>query len=59
MHSYMIKFKLKQKSQKTDWVEYILQSGILDGEAIEEYYIEALTELADNSKKFNEYSGGF
>jgi hypothetical protein len=55
----MIKFKLKQKSQKTDWVEYILQSGILDGEAIEEYYIEALTELADNSKKFNEYSGGF
>ena len=59
MNSYMIKFKLKQKSNKTDWVEYILQSGMLEGEAIEDYFIEALTEVADNSRKFNDYSGGF
>lgn len=59
MHSYMIKFKLKQKSQKTDWVEDILQSGLIEGELIEDYFIEALTEVADNSRKFNDYSGGF
>lgn len=59
MHSYMIKFKLKQKSQKTAWVEDILQSGMLEGESIEDYHIEALTEVMHNSKKFNDYSGGF
>jgi len=36
-----------------------LQSGLLDGESIQDYHIEALTEVADNSRKFNDYSGGF
>lgn len=59
MNSYMIKFKLNQKSNKTDWVEDILQSGLIEGELIEDYFIEALTEVADNSRKFNDYNGGF
>jgi hypothetical protein len=57
MYEYNVNFKLKQLKDKTAWIEYILQSGLLDGESIQDYRIEALTEVADNSRKFNEYTG--
>lgn len=59
MNEYNISFKLKQLKDKTAWVEYILQSGLIDGEAIEDYHIEALTEVMNNSKKINQYNGSF
>jgi uncharacterized protein YfkK (UPF0435 family) len=59
MYEYNVNFKLKQLKEKTAWIEYILQSGLIEGEAIENYHIEALTEVMNNSKKINQYNGSF
>jgi hypothetical protein len=44
MNTYVIAFTLKQRGNKTDWIESILQSGIRDGEALENLQIVDLTE---------------
>lgn len=50
MNTYVISFILKQRGDKTDWLENVLQSGIRPGESITNFQITDLTEyLQENT----------
>lgn len=57
MNTYVISFILKQRGDKTDWMEHILQSGIRPGESISNFQITDLTEYKESSQKLTEDKG--
>lgn len=61
MKTYIIAFTLKQRGDKTAWIETILQSGIREGESLTNLQIvdisEYLAENAVNSQNLSEDKG--
>lgn len=55
MNTYVIAFTLKQRGDKTSWIESILQSGIRDGESIENMQIVDLTEYFEEKESENNH----
>lgn len=57
MNTYVIAFTLKQRGDKTAWIEHILQSGIREGESITNMQIVDLTEYIESSQNLTEDKG--
>lgn len=54
MKTYIIAFTLKQRGNKTQWIESILQSGIREGESITNFQLVDITEYIEQSQKLTE-----
>jgi len=51
MNTYIIAFTLKQRGNKTDWIESILLSGIRENESLENLQIVDLTEYFNEKQE--------